>query len=147
MDRNDGDIEFPFSSEIPPLVPEGPYDLGFVRPQTKRMFGGERLFLWFRIVTPGEWCGRELYMTCTVAPNGKWTPSHKYYLAWVLATGNRPNRRDRLSTVVFRNKVFRGKVRPVTKTSKQSPRTLEQQYSVVEELVGVLAGGTCQDCG
>ena len=144
----DGDIEFLFDGDIPPRVPEGcQYELGFIRPETKWMFGNrQRLFLWFRILNPGEWFGRDLYMTCTVVADGKWRPSHKYFQAWVLAAGKRPNRRDRMSTAIFRNKVFRGKVRTVTKTSRQSLRTEEQQYSVIDELVGVLTGGDCQTC-
>ena len=57
-----------------------------------------------------------------------------------------PSQRKFFLPVDVLAEVFRGKVRPVTKTSKQSPRTVEQQYSVVEELVAVLAGGECQDC-
>ncbi len=138
------DFEFPCNADIPPRVPDGEYEVAFTRADKKYMFGtGERLFLWFRIVSAVGWSGTELYMTCTVAPKGKWGPSHKYYLAWVLAAARVPKRRDRMSTKEFRNKVFLARVRTVTKTAKQSQRTAEQQYSVVDELLRILAGGNC----
>lgn len=137
-DHSDRDMEFPLNSDLPARIPEGAYDLVFWRAEKKYMFGnGERMFLWFEIVTPGDWMGTKLYMTCTVAQKGKWRPSHKYWLAWVLAAGKRPVRGDRMSTKVFRKKVFRSKVRIVTKTAHQTPRTMEQQYSVVDELLAV----------
>lgn len=141
VDRTDGDMEFPLNFDVPVRVPEGVYDLVFCKAEKKYMFGnGERMFLWFEIATPGDWLGTKLYMTCTVAQKGKWRPSHKYWLTWVLAAGKRPVRGDRMSTKVFRNKIFRGKVRIVIKTAHQTPRTLEQQYSVVDELLDVQAG-------
>lgn len=141
IDDTNDDFEFPLNSDIPARVPEKSYDLVFLKADKKHMFGeGERMFLWFKIITPGDWCGTKLYMTCTVAKKGKWHPSHKYWLAWVLAAGRRPARGDRMSTRVFRNKVFRGHVRTVIKTARQTHRTLEQQYSVVDELLSVEVG-------
>ncbi|QOJ35220.1 MAG: hypothetical protein HRU82_09780 [Nitrospira sp.] len=142
VNNADGDIEFPLNSDIPARVPEGDYDLVFLKGDKKHMFGGgERSFLWFKIITPGDWMGTQLFMTCTVPLKGKWSPSHKFWLAWVLAAGKRPTRGDRMSTRIFRNKVFRGRVRIVTKTARQTLRTKEQQYSVVDELAAVQAGG------
>jgi hypothetical protein len=143
---DDGDIEFPFNSEIPPRVPNGEYEVSFLRVKRKPMFGNERVFLWFKILTPGEWYGRELYMTCKVPPNGRWGTSSKFLLSWVLAAGKNPTRRDRMNTSVFRNKVFRAKIRVVTETWKQAKRTREQEYSVIDELLEVVAGGGCQRC-
>lgn len=141
VDPTDGDMEFPLNSDVPPRIPEGDYELVFLKADKKYMFGsGERMFLWFEIVSPGDWLGTKLYMTCTVAQKGKWRPSHKYWLAWVLAAGKRPVRGDRMSTKVFRKKVFRGKVRTVLKTAHQTLRNLEQQYSVVDQLLTVQAG-------
>lgn len=137
------DLEFPFNSDIPPLVPNGQYEVFFVRASKRDMWKGDKLFLWFQIVTAGEWYGQDIYMVCNVAPNGRWTPSCKFYMAWVLAAGTRPNRRDRMSTNVFRNKVFRARVKVVTTTAKRINRTPEQQYSVIEDLLEVCAGSDC----
>jgi hypothetical protein len=76
--------------------------------------------------------------------SGQMGPSHKYVLAWVLAAGRQPNRREKMSTGVFRNKVFRDKVRSVTKTATRLQRTPEQQYSVIEQLLEVRTGAGCQ---
>jgi hypothetical protein len=143
--NSDGDIEFSFDGGVPPVIPEGEYEAAFVRADRKRMYGtGERLFLWFRLITPGQWFGIELYVVCTVAAKGKWRPSHKFFQAWILAAGKSPCRNDRMSTKVFRGKVFRVRVRTVTKTAKRDTRTLAQQYSVIDEILAVVAGSGCQ---
>lgn len=137
-----GDISFPNNNDIPPAIPNGDqYEVAFVRAEQTRQWGQPKVFLWFRMLTPGEeWNGREFYMACNVPPKGKWTASCKYWLAWVLVAGKRPNRVDRMSTAIFKNKVFRARIRKVTKTSKQTDRTPEQQYSVVDELLEVMVG-------
>ena len=45
-----------------------------------------------------------------------------------------------MSTEVFRNKVFRARMRTVTKTANQTVRTPAQQYSVVDDLLEILVG-------
>jgi hypothetical protein len=137
------DLEFLCNADIPPLVPNGEYEVFFLRAIKRDMWKRDKLFLWFRIVTAGEWNGQDIYMVCNVAHDGRWTPSCKFYLAWVLAAGRRPNRRDRLSTNVFRNKIFRARVKVVTTTAKRVNRTPEQQYSVIDDLLEVCAGSDC----
>lgn len=137
------DLEFPYNVDVPPLIQKGDYEVSFVRAATREMWKGNKLFLWFRIVTAGEWYGQDIYMACNVAPNGRWTPSSKFYMAWVLAAAKRPNRRDRLSTNVFRNKIFKARVKVVATTAKRINRTPEQQYSVIEDLLEVCAGSGC----
>jgi len=135
------DLVFTCNSDIPPAIPNGDhYELVFLRAEKVHQFGGAKLFLRFKMQTPGDWVGQEFFMACTVAKNGKWGPSSKYWLAWVLAAGRRPNRADRMSTVIFKNKVFRARIRKVLKTSKQIDRTPAQQYSVVDELLDVTVG-------
>ena len=138
------DLEFPCNGDIPALVPTGNYEVFFTKAAKHSMWNQEKLFLWFRIVTAGEWNSHDLYMACNVARGGRWTPSCKFYMAWVLAAGRRPNRRDRMSTQVFRNKIFRARVKVVTTTAKRDRRTPEQQYSVIDELLEVCAGSDCQ---
>ena len=138
----DEDLDFPNNGDIPPLVPDGDYDFSYSGFDKKALWAGEeRLFLFFQIQTPGPFFGDELYMACTVPRKGKWRPSMKYWLNWVLAHGKRPTRNDRLPVSVFRNKIFRGRVRTVLRTSKKGiVRTREQQYSVIDELLAVLVG-------
>ena len=132
------DLSFPVNAEIPPAIPDGDqYEVAFLRAEQTRQWGQPKVFLWFQMLTPGEWVGQQFYMACNVASKGRWTASYKFWQAWVLAAGRRPTRADRISTAVFKNKVFRVRMRKVLKTSKQIDRTPAQQYSVVDELLEV----------
>ena len=141
MNGTNCDLEFANNAVIPPVIPEGDhYEVVFMRAEKAKMWGQDKVFLWFKVITSGPWVGTEFYMACTVPPKGQWTASCKYWCQWVLAHGDRPKRGDRLSTKAFRGKVFRARIRTVKKTSKQSDRTLAQQYSVIDELVERLTG-------
>lgn len=136
----DDDLSLPCTGYIPPAIPNGDqYELVFLRAEQSKQYGG-RIYLWFQMVTPGEWDGLQFWMCCKVVQKGKWTASCKYWLVWVLAAGRRPTRTDRMSTAVFRNKVFRARMRIVLKDSKQIVRTPAQQYSVVDSLLEVMVG-------
>jgi hypothetical protein len=135
------DLSFPCNDAIPPAIPDGDhYELVFLRAEQTRQWGRPKVFLWFQMTTAGEWTGQAFFMACNVIPNGRWTASCNYWQAWVFAAGRRPNRADRMSTAVFKNKVFRVRMRKVLKTAKQTDRTPAQQYSVVDELLEVLVG-------
>jgi hypothetical protein len=135
------DLFFPFNSDIPPAIPDGDhYEAAFIRADHVSYRGRQKVYMWFRLLTLGEWYGKEFYMACNVASKGRWTASCKYWQAWVLAAGRRPTRADRMSTAVFKNKVFRVRMRKVLKTANQVDRTPEQQYSVVDQLLQVMVG-------
>ncbi len=137
----DDDLSFPVNDSIPPAVPNGEgYEAMFLRAEQKPQYGRPKVYLWFRLITPGDWHGQEFYMPCNVVLNGRWTASCKFWQAWVLAAGRRPTRADRMSTSVFRNKVFRVRMRKVLKTAKQTDRTPAQQYSVIDELLEARTG-------
>ncbi len=141
LQASSGDLEFPCKGYIPPAIPDGDhYEAVFVRAEKKRLWGQPKVFLWFKLMTPGEWVNHEFWMACNLPPRDHYTPSYKFWLVWVLAAGRRPRRADRMSTKVFRNKLFRVRIRKVVKTAKQIDRTLEQQYSVVDELLEIRVG-------
>lgn len=146
MPRNDADeLELPNNADIPSAIEDGDnYEVSFVRWEKAVLWGRKKkIFLHFKMLTPGPYFGEEFYMCCTVEPHGKWRPSFKYWRAWVLASGKRPLRGDRLSTQVFRNKIFRARFRRVLRTDNPKViRTHEQQYSVIDELLEVLVRGT-----
>jgi len=131
------DISFKCTSEIPPAIPDGEYEAMFIKAEKNWMWGEEKLFLWFQITTPGEWVGQKFYAAFNIPPKGKFTASNKFWLWWVFAEGRRPDRFDRMSPTVFKNKVFRVRMRTVLKTAKQTDRTPEQQYSIVDELLSI----------
>lgn len=56
----DADVLVDYSSR-PPLVPDGKYQAVFIRHETAFVVRGAKVFLWFRIVEPGEYFGVELY--------------------------------------------------------------------------------------
>ena len=133
------DLVFACRSHIPPAIPDGDqYQVSFIRAEHRKHWGG-KVYLWFKLITPGEWCGEEFYMACSMPESGRLGPSSKFYQAYVLAYGQRPKRVDRLSTAVFKNKVFRVRMRQVLKTVKQTKRTEAQRYSVIDDLLEVLA--------
>jgi len=137
----DEDLSFADNSNIPPAIPNGDhYEVVFLRADKGHQWGTTKLYLWFQMQTPGEWVGEYFYMACNVPPNGKFGSASKFWLAWVLSAGRRPNRADRMSTAIFKNKVFRVRMRKVLKTAKQIDRTPAQQYSVVDELLEVRVG-------
>jgi hypothetical protein len=140
--RFEEDIDFPNNGRIPSAIPDGDdYEVSYVGYDKVHLWNQDKLILHFRLVTPGAWFGEEFYMVCKIAKNGQWTPSAKYWRMWVLANGKQPLRHDRLSTKVFRNKVFRARMRTVTTTFKRGvARRPEQQYSVIDELLEVRAG-------
>lgn len=138
----DLDLSFPSNGYIPEAIPDGDqYQVIFSRAERITQWGQDKIILWFKLNTPGEWLNEEFFMACNVPPKSKWTPSCKFWRAFVLANGKRPARRDRLSTGVFKNKVFRVKMRRVTRDSRQQALTAAQQYSVIDNLLEVLAGG------
>ncbi|CAI4032134.1 hypothetical protein DNFV4_02561 [Nitrospira tepida] len=135
------DLTFDSSTEVPPLVPSGEYEVSFVRASRKDMWRQTKLFLWFVTVTPGAFYGTHLYMVCDVT-KGKhpWGPGHKFLRHWILAAGRKPERQGRMTTKVFRNKIFLAAVRVVEKDANGGTRTLAQQYSVIDHLVELVAG-------
>lgn len=140
-DYTGNDVEFPCNGDIPPAVPDGDhYQLVFIRAEPSSYRGRQKVYLWFELITAGEHSGQLFYMACNVASKGRWTASYKFWQTWVFAAGRRPTRMNRMSTAIFRNKVFRARMRTVLKTANQTGRTAAQQYSVVDELLEILVG-------
>ena len=132
------DVEFDCDGQAPLLIPEGKYEVVFLRAERKWLWSRERLFLWFQIVNLGEFYGMELFMACNPPQKGKkgLVPiSNKFYQAWILAVGKRPDRFDRMGTKVFRGKVFLAKVRTVKKNVKGASHSLFSQYSIIDDLL------------
>lgn len=137
-DHSDQDVEFICDAHPPLLIPEGKYEAAFLRAERKWLWGREKFFLWFQILSQGDFHGEELYMACNApkkAKRGKVATSNKYYQAWVLAAERRPDRYDRISTKEFRGKVFLLKVRTVTKNAKNLSLPPLLQYSVIDDVL------------
>jgi hypothetical protein len=136
----DDDLVFDCNADLPAAIPEGLYEVSFIRAQRKFLWKREKAFLHFIVQELGPSNGTRLFMACNIPQKGRWAMSSKYWRMWILASGRRPARADRLSTAVFRNKLFIARVRTVRITSKQMELTPEAQYSVIDELIEVAAG-------
>ena len=134
------DLDFDFQLDVRPLIPDGEYEVAYIRAEKKWMWGREKLFLWFQILTLGEYNGVRLYMACQLPTGKKIRDSSKLGRALVLALGQKPDRFDRFSLKVLKNKLFMAKVRTVTQSSKQSKLSAAQQYSIIDELTEKIVG-------
>ena len=145
-DDEDKDVEIVCNSDRPVLIPEGMYEMGFVRAEEKAHLWGSRrkIFLHFKVIQQGEHVGKPLFMSANLPSNGRFSISSKFLQQWCLAAGKSPNRHDRLSTSVFRGKVFLGLVRTVKdfvdSSGKMQKRDPTSFYSVVDHLLEVVAG-------
>lgn len=110
-----------FADESRPLIPEGIYQVSCVRiEKAASHFRELKMFLHFKIVTPGQYMETELFMamnmidTKTGKPFKKVPRGSKYYEQWVLANNNIfPIRNDRMPPRIFLNGVFEAVVRTV----------------------------------
>jgi hypothetical protein len=83
------------------------------------------------------------FFNVTVGPGGRIQakPRSKFWRAWVTVAGRRPTRGDRLAPGIFQGALCKVRVRTVTQDSVQQAITDVAQYSVVDGIVEVIAGG------
>jgi hypothetical protein len=135
------DVEFQCHGDIPTAVPDGDhYEAIFIKAERSSFKTQQKLYLWFEIITPGDFFGQTFFMPFNVPPKEKWTASSKYWKTWVFVANRRPTRADRMTTRIFRGRVFRVRMRIVCKSADQRERTPAQQYSVVDEILEVKTG-------
>ena len=131
------DFEFELKEQLPPKIPEGEYQVEFLRKEVRTLWKAQKLILWFRILDFGEINGVQIFMACSMPEGNKWGPGYKFLRAYALATGRLPDRFDRVSTKVFRGKIFIAEVRTVTKNSQQKDIPPAAQYSIISNLTSV----------
>ena len=109
------------ADETRPLIPEGTYHVCCIKiDKAASHFKSYKMFLTFKIVTPGQYMGMELFMamnlidTKTNKPFKKVPRGSKYFEQWVIANNNiHPCRKDRMSSKIFKDGVFEAVVRTV----------------------------------
>jgi len=122
--------------KIQPLIEPGLYEMQFIKHETRFLYGARKLSLHFKIIESGSHCGQILWLNCEMPTDGKLKTGSKLFRLLCLANGGqRPDRFDRISTKVFRGKVFKGKVVTVTKDWQQQPIPTAAQYSVILTLI------------
>ena len=130
------DFAFTMKEQLPPRLPDDEYQVQFVRDEERTQWKAKKLLLYFKIVSFGEFHGVELFMSCPI-PQKKWGSASKFIRAWAIATGMLPKRFDRVSTNVFRGKIFNVQVRTVTKDSAQKDIPVAAQYSIIDHLISL----------
>ena len=145
----DVDLDLGEIAKVYPLIPPGEYDVVFVKAHPMNILRGMRLITYWKIQDlPSEYHGTELIMGFQYPKNGrKWGTLSKMAQCYRIAVGRNPDRFDigRLSTSVFKNKLFRAQVVTVAKGNapkdrKQVERSPENYYSVIEILLALSVG-------
>jgi hypothetical protein len=144
--HNSGEAQI--EGQRPLLVEPGVYDLAFQFHETAYLFGrAPKVVCHFKIETPGQHYGKALVryfnaMTLTSKPRrgGSFKIGWKSDLLREYATCfGLPARIDRLSLESFKQRVIRGRVIVVSRDSKNRSIPEPLRYSVIAELLGVVA--------
>ena len=140
------DIEVAESAH--PRIPDGDYEAVFVRHETALLLKTGKVFLWFRIVTPGshfdaEICRpyrcREIIGRPGKGGRFKLNRGSDLFkdLARLLDVARRP---DRISLQDLRGSVWIIRTRTVDRDHRQRPIPEAARYSVVSEILHAAAG-------
>jgi len=138
--RSDVSNTVPEAEEFNVLIPGGEYDAVCFKTETALSYGGMRkIFIKFRIYS-GRYDGTELFMVCNY-PKGKIRRRLKYYEQWMLATGRRPAKREKLSPKVFPGRMYKVLVRDTRpKFADGKPKPGIFKYSVVDTIIEAQTG-------
>lgn len=131
-----------------PLVPTGIYSVVFLHHEIGTAFNVPRVYLHFRIVTLGPHCGAVLYRAYRVkSTSGKQRKGaafrvsrHSDYVREMAIVLKPQYRFDRISPAALRGKVLQVAVAEVTHDHKQRGIPPALRYSVIRELMSVVAG-------
>ena len=145
--EGDPDVIVDYSSR-PLLVPDGKYQAVFVRHETAFVFRAAKVFLWFRIVNPGDYFSVELYRPYRVKKllgkpgrGGKFklAPGSELFtmLCRVLDIKARP---DRISLLGLKHCILEIKTRTVTTDYLQRDVPDWLHYSVIADVCRKLTG-------
>jgi hypothetical protein len=134
------DIDLGEVAQPYPLIPPGEYDVTFVKAHKMGILRSQRLITYWRIIDLGSPYHDVVLIMGFPYPKKsrkKWGVLSKMAVCYRIATGRDPDRFDtgRLSTRVFKDKVFLAKVVTVTRSLNQDQRTEESHYSVIERLI------------
>ena len=131
-----------------PLIPSGKYSVTFLHHELGMAFKVPRLFLHFRVVTPGDYFGETVYRAFRVRSatikkrkGGAFKVSRNSdYVREMVTLLNLRGRLDRISPLILRDKVLQAEIGEVTRDHKQREIPSALQYSVVRKLICVEAG-------
>ncbi|BBO72074.1 hypothetical protein DSCA_60040 [Desulfosarcina alkanivorans] len=134
--------EYRFAEGYKPRLPNGEYEAQCIRYDNKFVLGKtKKLFLHFKIIEQGEHNGKVIFMAFNMRYDDKIKQGSKYFKTWCMVNHwNLPSRNAKLSPRLFSNKIYKVKTRTVKPehNKKQMPEPF--WYSVVDEIVEVVAG-------
>ena len=58
------ELEFSCTGAEYALITPGDYEVVFVKAVPLRQWGNLKIILWFRVIQPGDWVGKEIFMAC-----------------------------------------------------------------------------------
>lgn len=125
------------------LIPDAQYEVVCTRYEKRKFFGAFKLYVWFRIITEGDYQGLQIFR----AYNWYERPPRGSDLFKDLGRlYGRPLRKNtRLSLKLFKEKALLVQTRTIRVDRKQNPLPEYQRYSVVDRLIDVVTGGS-NDC-
>jgi len=119
-----------------PLIDEGDYDAVYIRDEEAFVFGTKKLFLYFKIITPGPQMGVEIYMPFNMNYKGLIAAGSKYYRCWCLANNwQQPSRNAKMSPNIFKNKFFRVRIRNVKAGFDKTEMPQHLFYSIIDSIL------------
>lgn len=138
----EGEIAFDTTNRAPSIAP-GRYEAIYTHHETKFIYQCPKVFVWFRIVSPGPAFDTMVYrayrvraLTTKQGKNGGFKASRGsdvyHDLGRILDIRLRP---DRVSATALRGVVVSVSVRNVVKDHKQRPLLAWDQYSVIDKLL------------
>lgn len=146
MSASHGESFAEMDGEPPQLVPPGEYEFKFQYFETKRVFDRPKLFLWFSVLTFGDYFEKRIprYYGATRLI-GKPQRGGRFKVGWKSDFRREfcrlfpisVNRLDRLPMTHFERVILIGRVRTVERAYNQRPIPPEAQYSVIDELLKV----------
>jgi hypothetical protein len=124
-----------------PLIPEGVYDAVFTREEPGHIFGTYKLYLYFKIVTSGQYNETELFLPFNINKEKKMALASKYYKTWCLVNGGqRPSRNAVMSPNIFRGKFFEVAVKTIRKSYNGDELPPSLFYSIIDKILTVSIG-------
>jgi len=125
-----------------PLIPNGVYEAQCIKYDNKFVLGKtKKTFLTFRIVSLSEHQGKEIFQAFNMPYDGKIKTGSKYYKTWCMVNDwRRPSRNAKMSPRIFLNKIYRIKTRTVRPLHNKKEMPQDYWYSVVDEIIEVIAG-------
>ena len=108
----------------------------FVRWEKKIMWKQNKIIFWFAICDPVEHIGKELFMACVAPQDRKFPSRSKFMQCWTLANGERPDRFDRMTMRVFKEKKFVAKLK-IVRQNQYGELPPHAHYTVIETLLSL----------